>query len=211
LYRQMFQYVKELLESNHGEETNIRKYPFRKRSEHIKRVFSWAEVLVYDEPDINGEAVLTAAIFHDAGYTAPCYDINHAENSVVICEKYLKEHGFEPGFTDFVVYLVKNHSNKELMREKDTPKELILLMEADLLDETGALSIVWDCMSEGNEGTQSYEKTYNRIIDYTYRTMKSNPMVTPKARAIWERKQELVEDFLRHLKYDLAPVKGERI
>jgi uncharacterized protein len=48
----------------------------------------------------------------------------------------------------FVVFLVKNHSNKQLMTAKGTPLELILLMEADLLDETGALSIVWDCMME---------------------------------------------------------------
>jgi uncharacterized protein len=39
-------------------------------------------------------------------------------------------------------YLVRSHSNKELMTLSDTPLELILLMEADLLDETGALSVV---------------------------------------------------------------------
>lgn len=32
-------------------------------------------------------------------------------------------------------------------------------MEADLLDETGALSIVWDCMIERSKEKQTFEKT----------------------------------------------------
>lgn len=200
----MFQYVRDFLASNNGEVTRIGGHQFRKRSEHIKRVFKWAERLTYGEPNINRDAVLTASIFHDVGYAVLDNDLSHAENSAVICEEYLKENNFDTQFIDFVVFLVKNHSNKRLMTEKDTCKELILLMEADLLDETGALSIVWDCMSEGTKEIQSFEKTYYHILDYSYQTIKDNPMVTEKARAFWDSKQKLIECFTSHLKYDLA-------
>jgi len=208
MYQRMFQYVKDLLLS-YGDEAGIGDFPFRKRSEHIKRVFKWAERITYEEPDIDRDAVLTAAIFHDVGYSVPYNGLSHAENGAVICEKYLKENNFDAKFIDLVVYLVKNHSRKELMTDRDVPKELILLMEADLLDETGALSIVWDCMSEGNEEIQSFEKTYNHLLDYSYQSMELNPMITPKARALWEKKKELVESFISHLKCDLALDDGE--
>ncbi len=89
--------------------------------------------------------------------------------------------GFEPEFINFVVYLVRNHSNKQLMTRSDTPLELILLMEADLLDETGALS-----------------------VNYSYASLNVNPMVTVKAKEFWQSKQKLIEDFIEHLSYDLG-------
>ena len=83
------------------------------------------------------------------------------------------------------------HSNKSLLKQDDTPIELILLMEADLLDETGALSIVFDCMSSGERYSDSYEEAYKRICKFSCRIFKENPMVTPEAIKIWEEKKNL--------------------
>lgn len=204
MYDKMFKFVKGYLENTGGETTNIRYFAFRKRSEHIKRVFMWAERLVADETDINTEAVLTAAVFHDAGYGPSIDKSKHADNSAVICEKYLTENGFDAEFIKFVVYLVKNHSNKKLMTFNDTPKELILLMEADLLDETGALSIVWDCMMEGSEQDQTFVKTFNHIMKYSGKSLNNNPMVTTKAKEFWEDKQKLTQEFIKQLSFDLG-------
>jgi uncharacterized protein len=204
MYAKMLEYVKEDLINSGGEFVNFNSVPFRKRSEHIKRVFIWAERIMDGMENINKEALLTAAAFHDAGYNPLLGRSDHAETSAVICEKYLKDNGYDAKFTDFAVYLVRNHSRKELMTSSDTPLELILLMEADLLDETGALSIVWDCMAEGAEDVQSFEKTYEHIIKFSYVALKENPMITEKAKAFWEEKQKLMKEFTRQLSFDLG-------
>ncbi len=80
----------------------------------------------------------------------------------------------------------------------------MVLMEADLLDETGALSIVWDCMLEGSQEIQTFDKTYSHILKYTGKDLTVNPMVTKKAKEFWEAKQSLVQGFLNHLSYDLG-------
>jgi len=204
LYDDMLKYVKEFLKENDGEVTKIFNYPFRKRSEHTRRVFMWARRLVDRESSINKEAVLVSSIFHDVGYAISLDGSKHAEDSALICEKYLHDNGFDAGFIEFVSYLVKNHSNKFLMTSDDIPLELILLMEADLLDETGALSILWDCMAEGGKQYQSYEASYKRIVNYSWESVQVNPMVTDKAKAFWDDKQKLVRDFVKHLSWDLA-------
>ena len=105
---------------------------------------------------------------------------------------------------EYIKYLILNHSKKELMQNKNTPIELIILMEADLLDETGALSIVWDCMAEGAQEIQSFEKTYKHIKDKSCKILDINPMVTKPGKEIWKKKQTLVKEFIIQLKYDLC-------
>lgn len=204
MYAKMLQYVKEYLENSGGEITKFRQVSFRKRSEHCRRVYMWAQRLVCGIDNINKEVVLTAAVFHDVGYGDSLDRSNHAENSAVICEKYLKENEYNDEFISHVVYLVRNHSRKELMAMGDTPLELILLMEADLLDETGALSVVWDCMMEGSQEVQSFEKSYEHIIQYSVKTIQKNPMVTVKAKNFWENKQKLMKEFVEQLSFDLG-------
>jgi uncharacterized protein len=204
MYDKMFKFVKDYLENNEAETIKIGKFPFRKRSEHIRRVFMWAKRIADGEDYVNKEAVLVAAIFHDIGYALSLDKSKHAEDSAILCEKYLKENGYDTEFISLVTYLVRNHSNKELMTVSDTPLELILLMEADLLDETGALSVVWDCMMEGSEQIQTFEKAYNQIMNYSNKSLKANPMVTAKSKAFWENKQNLMKAFIDQLSFDLG-------
>ena len=204
-YDQMFQYVQNyLINTGCDEATTISTFAFRKRHEHTRRVFHWAKRLIEGEAGINTQAVLTAAIFHDIGYALLPKGMEHAQNSAVLCEKYLMENHYDSDFIRLVVFLVKNHSHKELLKNADTPLELILLMEADLLDESGALSIVWDCMAEGAKESPSYEKTYHHIMNYSVNTLNINPMVTKKAKAFWEDKQRFAKIFIDHLSFDLG-------
>ena len=203
MYNQIFEFVKSYLEED-GELSKVGHFPFRKRSEHIRRVFIWTKRLVEDKININKEAIFIAALFHDVGYAISVDGSSHAEYSAEICQKYLIKHNFDAKLIDQVTYLIRNHSNKQLLTVKSTPLELIILMEADLLDETGALSIVWDCMMEGSQEIQTFEKTYNHIKDYTYRALRDNSMVTNKAIEFWEKKQRLVKKFIEHLSYDLG-------
>lgn len=202
MFESMLEFVKQQLEQNGGE---VSPYAvFRKRSEHIKRVFMWVERLANEITPINREALMVAAIFHDVGYGVTVESERHAEYSAKICEEYLYNHGFTPNFIEFVTFLVCNHSRKELLVQGDTPVELIVLMEADLLDETGALSIVWDCMNNGSQKEQSFEKTYKHIKKYSARILECNPMVTAPARRFWKEKQKLVKEFLVHLAHDMG-------
>jgi len=196
MYDKMMQFVEETLENMTSEVI------FRKRIDHIRRVFIWANRIMIDDVKINKEAVLVAAIFHDVGYIMS--KLNHAKSSAMICEKYLNDNGFESEFIDFVIFLVSNHSNKELMSLSDTPIELVLLLEADLLDETGTLSILWVSMIEGAKETQSFENTYQHILNYSYQSLKINPMVTNKAIEFWRNKQNLMNEFIKQLSFDLG-------
>ena len=166
----------------------------------------WVERLL-DTPEackIDKDAVLTAAVFHDVGYSALDNTKSHAENSADIFDEYAINNDFDNSKSDFISYLIRNHSSKELMFAEGTPMELIILMEADLLDETGAMAIVWDCMAEGAETEQSFVKAYEHIINYSGKILENNPMFTQKAKEFWSEKQKLVSEFIRYLAFDLA-------
>jgi uncharacterized protein len=105
---------------------------------------------------------------------------------------------------DFIEYLISNHSKKEMLVVKDTPLELILLLEADMLDETGALGIVWDCMMAGCQTVEDYTETFDKIESHAGNILNMNPMRTAKGKEFWVQKQVLTREFLKQLAYDLA-------
>lgn len=204
-YMEIYNFIKIELSENDNIATKVDRYPFRKRSEHIWRVYNWAKRLIdlneYKKLDIN--SLLIAALFHDAGYAISPSSKDHAINSEIIFKRFIKEHHFPKDKEEFISYLIKNHSNKHLIENDDTPIELVLLCEADILDETGAMSILWDCMAEGGSENQSYRKTYEHIKEKTIGTMNRNPMKTKKGKQYWENKQKLVKQFINELKFDL--------
>jgi len=209
---EMFAYVRHNLEGidEFATKSPVR-FPFRKRSEHIWRVLQWAKRLS-DEGnrgvnEIDKESLLIAAVFHDSGYALSHNGAEHAKNSAIIFDRYAAETGvIRSRFNekhDFITYLIKNHSNKLMLTSGNTPLEHVLLMEADLLDETGAMSIVWDCMAEGAKADQSFVNAYTAIKSFSADTLNENPMVTVRAREYWAEKQKLLKLFLEHLAFDL--------
>ena len=57
---------------------------------------------------------------------------------------------------------------------------------------------------EGSEQIQTFEKTYNHIMNYSYKSLNVNPMVTAKSKAFWENKQNLMKEFIDQLSFDLG-------
>jgi uncharacterized protein len=202
-YMDIFEYIKSILAENDNA-SKYRTVPFRSRSEHSWLVFIWANRLTENEKykEINKDALLTAALFHDVGYAVSPRD--HAENGEKVFREYCAKNEIKRADEDFIAYLIKNHSNKWLMENEETPIELILLMEADMLDETGAMSIVFDCMAEGMEKEQSYRKTLEHINKKSYKTLEMEPMKTEEAKKHWKKKQELVKLFVEQYEYDLG-------
>ena len=93
------------------------------------------------------------------------------------------------------------HSNKELLCVQNTKPELVILMEADLLDEEGALRAIWYCATKAIQGADRYSDFCDYIQMGTDKRLK-NPMVTPLAKELWDRKFKLVNDFVEELNFD---------
>lgn len=181
------------------------------RFEHTKRVTGWALRLYNLNPNkdsVDYNTVVTAAIFHDVGYNDATDLVPHAEAGSVIARKYLEDNGFEPEFTDRVCYLIAHHSDKKMMSEPEIDADLLLLMEADLLDDMGALGITMDSMIERAwDEHATFEDVLNHIARYTLRQQHNNPMRTSEGRALWDKKTALAEEFYSQLETDIMPWK----
>ena len=200
MYKDLFYYITDYLKSHGGEDDD--RFAFRKRSGHIWRVFTWVQRLTADcTEDIDRDALLIAALFHDIGYSESVKD--HTNQGALLFHEYANKHHFDQKQSGLIEYLIRNHSDKELLFSTDT-LELVYLLEADMLDETGALGIVWDTMMTGFRQDEDYMEAYRLLKSHTCNKLNDNPMRTPKAREIWENKQELVKEFMKHLEYDLA-------
>ena len=144
---------------NHPE--HAEKYMYREKYSHTKRVFAWAKRLLETEK-ADSEILLYTALFHDVGYVVSSAE--HPKYSAEICEKYLSEKEFSRIFIERVLDCIIKHDNKGLLNDDKTSKEVVLLIEADCLDEEGAMSILRDALAEGHSGNASYSKTYNRLL-----------------------------------------------
>lgn len=202
-YIEMLEYVKTMLPRDITA-AKIDKYPFRNRIEHTIRVYNWVDHILKTEAG-DRDVALTAAIFHDSGYTV-FNGKGHEENGAVICEHFLSDKGYDRDFIDRVVYIVRNHSRKDLLCTQNITLEHAILMEADLIDETGAMAVVWDCMAEGNSPDQCYEKTLKRLKSRSaYRNPEKYQMFTNTSKKIWREKQAYFKNFVDLFEQDLNP------
>lgn len=200
-YRKYLAYVKEYLTEHKGIESPNPLHPFRSRFQHSIRVLHWCERLAEGLENVDTEALYTAAIFHDIGYENRDNE-HHAQRSVRAFHAYAREQRMEEEFCRKVERLIACHSDKNRMRDEDVSLEMVLLMEADLLDEEGAMGIVWDCMTMGNAHASSYAKAYYHIMESSNKE-EPNPMVTERARQFWEEKKAIVGRFAKLLEDDL--------
>lgn len=200
-YKEYLTYVKEYLIQHRGIESPNPVHPFRSRFQHTIRVLHWCRRLVEGMEKVDKEVLYTAAIFHDIGYTDRDNE-HHAQRSAQAFRDYARAQQMEEGFIQRVEGLIACHSDKNLMKEPGAEPEMILLMEADLLDEEGAMGIVWDCMTMGNLHASSYAKAYYHIMESSNK-QEPNPMVTERAKKIWEEKKGLVSKFAEVLADDL--------
>ncbi|MDE6656728.1 MAG: HD domain-containing protein [Anaeroplasmataceae bacterium] len=201
-YEDMLEYVKHILIENKGIRSHKPQLYFRNRFEHIKRVYGWAKRIMAGVENCDEAIVLTAVIFHDCGYSIDAKD-SHAKLGAEIFLEYAHKHLFNPVFTDTIYEMILNHSNKDLIQEKGTPIEMVVLLEADLIDEEGALGVVFDLLAEGFKCPDSYNSVFNEIMMHSAHILNQNYMVTPIAKQIWESKKAFIKKFIEDLKYDL--------
>lgn len=204
-YEKLFDYVKDALtayDHHGGASKNSIKYS---RFEHTERVYRWMLILAEDfSGQIDMETLKIATIFHDIGYSLNKEDMHfHARDGAVLCGEYLKSIEYPKEKAEFICDLIARHSDKEELHREDTPLELVLLMEADLFDDTGAHGIVMDAWIQATKEDVSFESILEHIKKFSLRQMQKNPMRTEKARQIWEEKKELTNRFVESLTVDL--------
>ncbi len=204
-YEELFAYVKDQLsvyDCHGGAAKNRIKYS---RYDHTVRVYNWAMMLAEDYKDtIDMEALQIATIFHDIGYGLNKEDMsNHAEDGAVLCGEYLESIGYPEEKAAFICDLIARHSDKDCMHSEEIPLELVLLMEADLLDDTGAHGIIMDAWIRSTREDVSFEAILEHIKKFTQKQMQDNPMRTRKAYEIWEEKKALTNRFVESLAVDL--------
>ncbi|MDR0896831.1 MAG: HD domain-containing protein [Oscillospiraceae bacterium] len=199
---QALAYVQAYLEK-YGRDTNVQEAPYRTRSAHCARVLMWVNRLLQQGGVDDPAALRLAAAFHDVGYAHA--DEGHAAHSERILRDYAAEQGFAPALAERAAFLVAEHSRKsEWLPNPAAPRDLILLMEADLLDEEGALGLVRDCMNATAFGATSYLDAYRRMLRFEPRRLERHPMVTPLAQQFWAEKQRLIRAMLEALAFDLG-------
>ena len=176
------------------------------RSEHIMRVYRWAVRLYNAYPDKNEvdlEVLSIAAVFHDVGYCRESDD--HAKAGSELCREYLLEKGYPLSKTELVCDVIARHSDKDAIHD-DIPIELVLLLEADMLDDMGAMGLVIDVWMEAVCGEDvTFRSILRHMEKYTLAEMqRENPMRTDEGRRIWEEKKALTEAFVASYKEDFS-------
>lgn len=186
-----------------GADRSIPGQRFRSRAAHIARVAMWLERLMVHDGAMDPAVLRLAVAFHDVGYARGSVD--HAVHSADILREYGVAEGLDAALVARAAFLVAEHSNKaRWLGAPDAPRDLVLLMEADLLDEEGAMGLARDCLMAGENGASGYEDALDRMRRYELIRLAQNPMTTPLARQFWAEKQRIIWEFLTAFAFDLG-------
>ena len=193
-YSEVIEFVKKTASENGR--PNL--YPFRNSYEHTMRVYRWAIRL---QTKLGGDldVIVLAALLHAVGWED---ERPHNEVSAEIAVEYLDSIGVDPALITKVGEIILQHSDKDTERELSIEAKIV--MDADLLDEVGAIGIMWDCMATALEDEASYKRAYYRIKDF-YR--KNKPKIrrckTEAARAEYVKRMQLIENYIYQLEKEL--------
>ena len=146
-YAEVIDFVKEQTAVN-GRPPN---YPFRSRFEHTMRVYRWAIKL---QSKLGGDLdiIVLAALLHDVGWDD---ERPHGEVGAEIAVNYLDSLGVDPQKIAKIGEIIMIHEEKDT--DADLSLECRIVMDADLLDEVGAISVLWDSMATAIEDEASYK------------------------------------------------------
>ena len=203
-YQQMVEFVRDYIESHDpfGTEMSTR-FRFRRRFEHCLRCSIWARRIALAE-GANVEISQISALFHDIGKSVNNTSAEHGELGSEICGDYLTAVAYDKNRSTKIIQIIRSHSSHA--SESGASLEAKVVSDADLLDETGAITVLWDAMACAQEDAPSYEKAYDRIMS-AYARLKAKPpeqLHTPTARQILKRRLLFIEAFLRNLEDELG-------
>lgn len=173
------------------EQSNRPNYPFRSRFRHTLRVLMWAERL---QKVLGGDIeVLTySAILHDCAWDGIQ---NHAITSYNESKLFLDGFELDQNFKEKVLEGVLYHNRNDT---PDLCKESYILMDADELDEVGAVCILWDTLAEQHEKDEvSYKSVILRTKKYIPSFHKNiEKLHYDYSKEIYTRKLKFMEQFI---------------
>lgn len=193
-YAEVIEFVRKQTAEN-GRPPN---YPFRSRFEHTMRVYRWAIKL---QSKLGGDLdiIVLAALLHDIGWdeVRP-----HGEVGAEIAVDYLDSLGVGPEKIAKIGEIIMMHSDKDT--EAELSLECRIVMDADLLDEVGAVGILWDAMATAQEDEASYKRAYYRIKNfYRINKPKIKRCKTDAGRVEYNKRMQLIEEFIFQLEKEL--------
>jgi len=170
-------------------------FPFRNRFTHTLRVMKWAEkIQMIEGGDL--DVIKTACIFHDIGWDI---NVNHSIISRKIAEEYLVKNKYNPLKLPMVLEGIENHNLRN--EENIVNIESKIIMDADIIDEVGAISVIWDAMAAAQEGKNYYD-VYERIVSYSKR-YKLDLLKTKTGKRFFTERIEFKNRFIKELRDEL--------
>ena len=173
-------------------------YPFRSRFRHTLRVLMWVERL---QKELGGDLdILTySAILHDCAWNGK---ENHAVVSYRVAKDFLDDFEMEEEFKRKVLEGILHHNQNDTL---GLCHESYILMDADELDEVGAICIFWDTLAENHENdTMSYKSALLRIKKYIPSLYNNIPKFHfGFALDIYKRKLKFMEEFVKEAEEEL--------
>ncbi len=178
--------------------SNRPNYSFRSRYRHTLRVLRWVREL---HTLVGGdlEVLEYAALLHDCSWNG---NENHAITSHEVAKKFLSEFDLPTEKREKILEAVLYH-NRDFT--EGLHHESYIVMDADELDELGAITIIWDALSEGQLENSSYDTVYERIIKYNEEHhQRIERMHFDETRIIYQSRLDVIDNFIKELEYELG-------
>jgi HD superfamily phosphodiesterase len=175
---------------------------FRDRFEHTKRVLTWAKrIQQLEGGDL--EIINLAVLFHDTGWSE---EINHAQVSAELAGKFLVENEVAPQVMERVISAVQTH-NLRGIPGSDLPLENQIVMDADLLDELGVTTMVWDAMTVAGQPEAGYLKVLEKDrAFYNNAVKRQSEMKTNTGLKLYRERLDTWRMVLDNLAFELGIV-----
>ena len=175
---------------------NRKSQPFRNRYDHTMRVLNWARRIHKIEGG-NIEIITLAILFHDSGWSDT---VDHALVGAELAEKYLLKNNVDPVLVNRITSAAQTH-NKRKGSQADLPIENLIVMDADLLDEVGVTTLVWDAMATAIEDRPSYIRALEKDSKFFDRA-KGNMLLLKTE--FYNERIAMWEKCLNHFRYEMG-------
>jgi len=204
----MLKFARTFIESHDAIGTKLAtRFPFRKLYGHCLRCARWARRLAEAE-GADVEVAEISALFHDIGKSVDNTLKGHAEAGARICDDYLASINFDEDKRTHIVHIVRNHIHHA--RQENETLEARVESDADLLDETGAMTVLWDAMAEGANSDCSYDSAFDRIAAASAKLNEStlDHFHTATASEIAVGRRKFLRQYIANLAYELGRAKN---